>query len=271
MDQRAQPETFGQRLRHWRRQRRFSQLQLALAADVSQRHLSWLESGKAQPSRAMLLRLADRLDVPLRERNALLLAAGFAPLYVQRSLDDPLLATARDALQRLLHAHEPFPALAVDRHWNLVAANRMVPLLLQQAASELLAPPLNVLRLTLHPQGLAPLIANLPTWRAHLLARLARQQAATGDPVLAALADELRTYPLPPGVNDAVDDNFEVDTAPVALPLALNTPAGTLRLISTLAVFGAPHDIALSELAIESFFPADAQTADTLRALAASL
>jgi transcriptional regulator with XRE-family HTH domain len=271
VDRSALPVTFGQQLRQWRRQRRFSQLDLALAAEVSQRHLSWLESGKAQPSRAMLLRLADRLDVPLRERNALLLAAGYAPLYVQRGLDDPLLAPALDALQRLLQAHEPFPALAVDRHWNLVAANRMLPLLLRDAAPQLQAPPVNVLRVALHPQGLAPMIHNLPTWRAHLLARLARQQAASGDPVLAALADELRAYPLPPGVADTPDEGEDHGTAPLALPLELRTPTGPLRLISTLAVFGAPHDIVLSELAIESFFPADADSAERLKALAASL
>ena len=265
MDRAAQPVTFGQQLRHWRRLRRLTQMALALDAEVSPRHLSWLESGKSQPSRAMVLRLADRLELPLRERNAWLLAAGYAPMYAERRLDDPALAPAREALDRLLRAHEPYPALAVDRHWDLVAANRMLPLLLRHASPALLQPPVNVLRLALHPEGLAGMIGNLPMWRGHMLGRLARQVAASGDAVLAALADELRSYP----GGEAPD---EADLlAPVALPLELHTPSGTLSLISTIAIFGAPHDVALAELAIESFFPADEATAARLRAMAAEL
>ena len=184
--------SFGPLLRRWRQQRALSQLDLALQAEVSSRHLSWLETGRAQPSRAMVLRLADRLEVPLRERNTLLAAAGYAPLFVERALDDPALALAREALQRLLDAHEPWPALAVDRHWNLVAHNRLVPLLMAHAAVELTAPPVNVLRLSLHPQGLAPRIVNLGAWRAYVLQRLAQQVAGTLDPALQLLLDELR-------------------------------------------------------------------------------
>lgn len=266
MDQATRPVTFGQHLRHWRRQRRWSQLALALAAEVSPRHLSWLETGRAQPSRAMLLRLAQHLELPLRERNAWLLAAGFAPMYAERALGDAALAPALQALERLLQAHEPNPALAVDRHWHLVAANRMLGLLTRQAAPQLLQPPVNVLRLALHPQGLAGFIVNLPAWRGHVLARLQRQVHNTGDAALQALADELRAYP----GGEAGHDEAEA-TAPVALPLQLHTPAGPLALISTIAVFGAPHDVLLSELAIETFFPADEASAQRLQALAATL
>jgi transcriptional regulator with XRE-family HTH domain len=255
---------FGQRLRDWRRRRGVTQMALALDAGVSARHLSWLESGKAQPSRAMALRLARQLDLPLRERNVLLLAAGFAPMYAERPLSDPALGGAREALQRLLDAHEPAPALAVDRHWNLVASNRLVPLLLRQVDPALVVPPVNVLRLSLHPQGLAPMIEGLPAWREHVLFRLSRQAAATGDPVLEALLAELRALPSPgeaaePGLGD------------VAVPLTLNTPFGRLDFITTVTVFGAPHDVLLSELAVETLLPADAATAARLRELLATL
>jgi transcriptional regulator with XRE-family HTH domain len=258
---------YGRLLRHWRQQRGRSQMDLALAAEVSTRHLSWLETGRATPSRAMVLRLAERLDVPLRERNPMLVAAGYAPLYAERRFDDPALAPARAAVQRLLDAHEPAPALAVDRHWNLLAANRMVGLLTGAVAPALLAPPLNVLRLSLHPQGLAPMIENGAAWRGHVLSRLARQQQASGDPVLAALHAELSAYPLPAppaGSGDAIAD----DT--VAVPLVLNTPHGRLSFITTITVFGAPHDVLLAELALETLLPADAATAEALRALLAA-
>lgn len=264
---------FGAALRRWRDWRGLSQLALALQAEVSARHLSWLETGKAQPSRAMVLRLAERLDVPLRERNALLTAAGYAPLFAERKLDDPALAPARQALQRLLDAHEPWPALAVDRHWQLVAHNRLVPLLMAGAAPELLQPPVNVLRLSLHPQGLAPRVANITAWRAHVLARLQRQVAATGDAVLARLLDELRALPLPPGAAPAEPDPAEAGSAhiDVAVPLTLHGPAGPLNFITTITVFGAPHDVTLSELAVETLLPADDATAAALRALHAAL
>ena len=272
----AAEQSFGSALRRWRTQRGLSQLALALQAEVSARHLSWLETGRAAPSRAMVLRLAEHLSVPLRERNALLTAAGFAPLYPDRPLSDPALAPARAALQRLLDAHEPWPALAVDRHWNLVAHNRLVPLLMAHAAPALLQPPVNVLRLTLHPQGLAPMLGNAAAWRAHVLARLQRQLQASADPVLAALHAELRALPV--AVQAQVDqtDPAAAASAPlgvddIVVPLTLHTPLGRLDFITTVTVFGAPHDLTLSELAIETLLPADTATADRLRALHAGL
>jgi transcriptional regulator with XRE-family HTH domain len=258
--------SFGRLLRHWRQQRGCTQLDLALQADVSARHLSWLETGRAQPSRAMVLRLVEQLDVPLRERNALLAAAGFAPLYPARPFTDPALDDVRAALQRLLDAHEPWPALAVDRHWNLVAHNRLVPLLLAQAAPELATPPINVLRLSLHPQGLAPLIGNLADWRAYVLRRLQQQVANTQDPVLQALLEELEGLPGP-----AAPEAAAPSLQDVAVPLLLHTPAGTLRFITAVTVFGAPRDVTLSEIAIETLLPADPATADALRQLHANL
>lgn len=270
MDRAATPG-FGLQLRRWRQQRGLSQLALALAAEVSARHLSWLEADKSQPSRAMVLRLAERLDLPLRERNGLLMAAGYAPMYGERGLDDPALAPARGALQRLLDAHEPAPALAVDRHWTLVAHNRLVPLLLQHAAPALLQPPINVLRVSLHPEGLGGMVDNLPAWRDHVLARLQRQIVATGDARLVALHEELRALPCPdPGAHTAADAGHTEGFDQVAQSLRLHTPLGPLCFITTLTVFGAPHDVTLSELAIETLLPADADTAARLRDLLAS-
>lgn len=263
--------TFGRLLRHWRQQRGCTQLDLGLRAEVSSRHLSWLETGRAQPSRAMVLRLAEQLDVPLRERNALLAAAGFAPLYATRALSDPALAQVRGALQQLLDAHEPWPALAVDRHWQLLAHNRMLPPLLAQAAPALLEPPVNVLRLSLHPQGLAPLIANLGAWRAYVLKRLQQQVSTTQDPRLQALLDELSALPGPPALGDAATGADEPGLQDIAVPLVLQTAAGTLRFLTAVTVFGAPRDVTLSEVAIETLLPADRETADALRQLHASL
>jgi transcriptional regulator with XRE-family HTH domain len=257
---------FGRLLRHWRQQRACTQLDLALQAEVSSRHLSWLETGRAQPSRAMVLRLAAQLDVPLRERNALLAAAGFAPLYPARPLTDPALAEVRAALQRLLDAHEPWPALAVDRHWQLLAHNRMVPLLLAQAAPELATPPVNVLRLSLHPQGLAPLIENLADWRAYVLKRLQHQVAGTQDPVLQDLLDELSALPGPPAPDEATTGLQDV-----AVPLVFRSALGTLRFITTVTVFGAPRDVTLAEIAIETLLPADGETAARLQAMRAAM
>jgi transcriptional regulator with XRE-family HTH domain len=258
--------TVGAQLREWRQRRHMSQLDLAVHADVSTRHLSFVETGRSLPSREMVLRLADRLEVPLRERNRLLTAAGYAPLYAERRLDDPAMAVARHAVEMVLRAHEPWPALVVDRHWTLVASNRVVPLLLQGLPDEVLAPPLNVLRLSLHPQGLAPRIVNLAQWRAHLFHRLRRQVDASGDERLAALADELRALPAP---GDEPAEQIHVD-AGVYVPLQLASPLGVLSFISTITVFGTPTDITLSELALESFFPADESTSAALRALAAA-
>ena len=258
---------FGEHLRHWRLRRRLSQLELAHEAGISTRHLSFVETGRSAPSREMVLRLAERLDVPLRERNALLVAAGYAPMYRQRPLDDPALAAARQAVERILRGHEPCPALAVDRHWNLVAANAMVAHLLAGLPPVLLQPPVNVLRLSLHPQGLAPRIVNLGQWRHHLFERLRQQVEATGDAALQALEAELHAQPVP-AEPDAPQLAGEV--LGVAIPLQLRTAAGILSFISTVTVFGTPNDVTLQELALETFFPADEATGAALRALAGS-
>ena len=253
----------GTLLRDWRLRRRLSQLDLAGEAAVSTRHLSCVETGRALPSREMVLRLAHRLEVPLRERNRLLVAAGYAPMYGERALADPAMGAVRRAIERVLAGHEPYPALAVDRHWHLVSYNRVVPLLLRGAAPELLAPPVNVLRLSLHPQGLAPRIRNLAAWRAHLLERLQQQVAASGDPTLAALAEELRGYPAPADAAPPAEQH-------VVVPLVLDGPAGPLSFISTTTVFGSPVDVTLAELALETFFPADDATAAWLRSAMAA-
>jgi transcriptional regulator with XRE-family HTH domain len=275
MDQTTAP--FGRLLKNARSAQRISQMELALAAEVSARHLSWLETGKAQPSRAMVLRLAEHLEVPLRERNAWLQAAGFAPLYGQRAWADPSLAAARESLQRVLDAHEPWPALAVDRHWNLLAHNRLIPVLLAHVAPSLLATPLNVLRLSLHQEGLAPMIDNLAEWRAYVLGRLQRQVGATGDASLAALLQELRAMSAPADatrtgatqVTAPASNGEQTDppTTDIAVPLRLNTPYGRLNFVTMVSVFGAPRDVTLSEIAIETLLPADAATAQALKAL----
>lgn len=263
----SQLRPFGEHLRAWRMRRRMSQMDLAHEAEISTRHLSFVETGRSAPSREMVLRLAERLDVPLRERNALLVAAGFAPMYRERPLDDPALAAAREAVQLILRSHEPFPALAVDRHWNLVAHNAVVPLLLDGVDPSLLQPPMNVLRLSLHPRGLAPRLANLGQWRHHLFERLRQQIQATGDPGLQALEQELRGYPMPEGADDT---RLEGEVLGIAVPLRFRTPAGVLNLISTTTIFGSPVDVTLQELALETFFPADPASAALLRGLAAS-
>ena len=252
--------TFGEQLRDWRLKRRMSQLDLALEAEISTRHLSFLETGRATPSRDMLLKLATNLEVPLRDRNGLLLAAGYAPAFPQRSLDDPGLAMARSVIETLVRAHEPYPALAVDRHWNLVTSNAAVGPIVAAAAPRLLQPPVNVLRLALHPQGLAPQIENLAEWRAHLLARLRRQIAETGDRVLSELATEL--IALPGG-----ESHEAADPAAIATPLRIRVGKVTLNLVSTVMIFGAAREITLSELAIETFLPADPDTEAALRCL----
>lgn len=249
----------GELLRDWRQQRRLSQLDLAVNADVSSRHISFVETGRSLPSREMLLHLAEQLDIPLRERNTLLVAAGYAPIYRATPLDDPAMRAALEAIDLVLAGHEPYPALAIDRHWMLVTANRAVAPLLEGIDPELLAPPLNVLRLSLHPDGLAPRIANLGQWRAHVLTRLQRQIDVSNDPVLIELRDELRAFP----IDDT--DSASVSGVPLVVPLRLTTPSGPLSFISTTTVFGTAVDITLDELAIESFFPADAATAEVLR------
>ena len=261
-------QSFGEQLRGWRRQRLLSQLDLACEADLSTRHLSFLETGRSVPSRDMVLRLAERLEVPLRERNALLLAAGFAPAYPVRSFDDPALDTIRHAVQALLEAHEPFPALAVDRHWCLIASNRALLPLIRGAAPWLLTPPINVLRLSLHPDGLAGRIVNFGEWHAHILQRLRRQCDRTADPKLKALIDELTGY-AKPKAEQRVCAPAQVASL-IAVPLRLTTDVGVLSLLSTTMVFGTPLDVSVSELALETFLPADAATARALQQFSAA-
>jgi len=243
----------GDLLRQWRQRRRLSQLDLAIAANVSSRHLSFVETGRARPSSEMILHLAEYLDVPLRDRNALLLAGGYAPAYPERGLDEPELSAVRQALRSVLKGHEPYPAVVVNRWWELVDANRGIALFTGDVNQELLRPPVNVLRLSLHPDGMAPRIANLPQWRAHLLARLHRQAQATGDLRLAALHDELEAYPGGQG--------RPPEPADVVVPLRYRTGHEELSFISITAVVGTPMDVTVEELAIESFYPADERTA----------
>jgi transcriptional regulator with XRE-family HTH domain len=258
----VQTQPVGSLLREWRMRRRMSQLDFACEADISARHLSFLETGRSLPSREMVLHLAERLEVPLRERNALLIAAGYAPVFFQRPLEDPALQAARKAVDMILTGHEPYPALAIDRHWTLVASNRAIPLLLAGVETSLLEPPVNVLRLSLHPLGLAPRIVNLAEWRSHLIARLRRQIDATADSVLAELLNELSAYPMPGG--NKQNAQADADYAGVVVPIQLATDEGVLSFLSTTTIFGTPVDITLSELAVESFFPADAATSDAL-------
>jgi transcriptional regulator with XRE-family HTH domain len=258
----------GELLRSWRQRRRLSQLDLACEANISTRHLSFIETGRSQPSRDMLMHLAEQLEMPLRERNALLLAAGFAPSFSERRLQDPEFAAARKAVDLVLAAHEPFPALAIDRHWHLVAANNALAHLLDGIAVELRQPPVNVLRLSLHPAGLAPRIANLREWRAHLLARLRHQIDVTADPDLRNLLEELQAYPVPDATSDI--SPAQQEDIGVAIPMRLISPMGLLSFLSTTTIFGTPVDITLSELAIEAFFPADAHTSEAMRSLSSS-
>lgn len=255
----------GPMIREWRQRRRMSQLDLALEAEISQRHLSFMESGRAKPSREMVLRLAEHMDVPLRQRNRLLMAAGFAPTYGERGLDDPVFRPALAAVELVLKGHEPYPAIAVDRSWNMVLANAAAaPFLDGIEEPSLLSPPVNVLRLALHPRGLAPRIANLGEWRAHLIGRLRRQIDATADPGLAALERELSSYPgQPVGAASGCDPASQI-----AVPMRVRMNGQALSFISTVTVFGTPLDVTLSELAIESFFPADAATGEFLRKMA---
>ena len=260
-----QDPSFGEQLRDWRQRRRMSQLDLAAEAELSTRHLSFVETGRSKPSREVVLRLAEVLDLPLRNRNAMLLSAGYAPTYPERPFDDSALSSARDVVQRILDAHMPFPALAVDRHWQLLTNNAAVAALLVGIPAELLQPPVNVLRLSLHPQGLAPRIVNLAEWKRHVIDRLRHQIAQSADPVLEQLLEELRGYPAPASKFPASAE------AAIAVPMQLDSPVGRLSFLSTTTVFGTPVEVTLAELAIETFFPADSETAERLRLLRQTL
>jgi transcriptional regulator with XRE-family HTH domain len=243
----------GTLLKDWRRRRRMSQLDLALEAGVSARHLSFLETGRSKPSREMVLHLSQQLDVPLRDRNQLLLAAGFAPAYAERGIDEPDMSPVRSALDRILKGHEPYPAVVVDRWWDLAAANAGIALFTAEVAPHLLEPPVNALRVTLHPEGMAPRIGNLAEWRAHLLDRVRRQIAVTHDERLAELYAEVAGYPGGEAALPAHEPS-------IAVPLRVRVQGAELSFLSTIATFGTAVDITLAELAIEAFFPADEAT-----------
>jgi transcriptional regulator with XRE-family HTH domain len=249
----------GELLREWRRQRRLSQLELARTSAVSARHLSFIETGRARPSREMVLHLARRLDVPLRERNRLLLAAGYAPIFGERSIDEPEMAPVREALDRFLAAHEPYPALVIDHHWNIVAVNRVIDFLTEGVAAELLAPPANALRIALHPQGMAPRIVNLADWSGYLLERLRREIAASRDAELEALHDEIAGYP---GISAKPD--VAQDAGRIMILHEVRLDKAELTLFSTTTTFGTARDVTLAELTIEAFYPANTRTATAL-------
>jgi transcriptional regulator with XRE-family HTH domain len=253
----------GALLREWRQRRNLSQLELALRSAVSARHLSFIETGRAQPSREMVLHLADRLDVPLRDRNRLLLAAGFAPVFGERSLDESEMAPVREALERFLAAHEPYPALVVDRHWNVLAANRGVAYVNRDVAPELRDPSANALRIALHPDGLAGRISNLANWSAYLLARLRREIEATGDPELELLYEELVAYP---GTTTEFDPAGPLNSNDALFMQELRLDHTDLAFFCTLTTFGTPRDLTLAELSIVAFYPANRQTAEALSA-----
>jgi transcriptional regulator with XRE-family HTH domain len=248
----------GELLRDWRQRRRMSQLDLSVEASVSTRHLSFVETGRSKPSRELVLHLAEHLEVPLRERNRVLLAAGFAPAFEARPLDDERMAPVRSALDKILSSHEPFPAVIVDRGWDLVAANdSALRVLTEDVAPQLLDGRINALRVSLHPDGMAPRIVNFAEWSEHLMTRLHRQATASGDPALFALHEELRAYP---GVVDEPARPHDVASL-LFVPLVLRWRGDELRFFSTLATFGTALDVTIAELAIESFFPADEATA----------
>jgi transcriptional regulator with XRE-family HTH domain len=249
----------GDLIREWRQRRRLSQLDLAIAANVSSRHLSFVETGRSRPTSEMILHLAEHLEVPLRDRNALLLAGGYAPAYSERTLAAPELQAVTSALRRVLAGHEPYPAAVVNRWWELVDANAGIGLFTGGVRPDLLEPPVNVLRLSLHPDGMAPRIANLPEWRAHLLARLRRQAGATGDPRLFSLYSELEAYPGGHG-----DEDRPPPATDVVVPLRYLAGSRQLSFLSITAVIGTPMDVTVEELAIESFYPADDLTAAAL-------
>ncbi len=256
-------QQIGSELREWRGRRRLSQMELALDAGVSTRHLSFVETGRSRPSAELVLALAERLEVPLRQRNALLLAAGYAPRYSSYSLDDPELKPIRDALGAVLAGHEPYPALAVDRHWDLVASNAALGILLEGVAPQLLEPPVNTLRLALHPDGLAGRVMNLGRWRAHLMQRLERAISLQPDEQLQQLRSELLEYAdsTTPGERPAGEE--------VMFPLLLSSEQhGQLTFYSTITTFGAAYDVTVAELAVEAFFPADERTVAALATVA---
>ncbi|MFE2089031.1 helix-turn-helix domain-containing protein [Streptomyces sp. NPDC059460] len=257
----------GPLLRSWREQRRLSQLELALRADSSARHISFIETGRSRPSEEMVLRLAEHLDVPVRERNALLVMAGYAPRYAETALDDPAMGALREGMEQLLQGYDPYPALVVDGTYNVVAANRGIALLLEGVAEHLLAPPLNAMRLTLHPEGLAPRIRNLREWRADLLAQMERQIALARSAELRELYEEVAAYPVPESADGQDEPAGPPSALSFALPMVVEHDGRVLSFVSSIATFNTPMDVTVAELAIETFLPADQETATYLRSL----
>ncbi|MCX5085859.1 helix-turn-helix domain-containing protein [Streptomyces sp. NPDC056121] len=266
---RARQSGIGPLLREWRERRRVSQLELALRADSSARHLSFVETGRSRPSEELVLRLAEHLDVPVRERNALLLAAGYAPRFAETPLDDPSMGALREGLDRLLHGYEPYPALVVDATYTVVAANRGIAMLMEGIPESLLTPPLNAMRLTLHPEGLAPRIRNLREWRGHLLAQMERQIALDRSEALRAVYDEVKAYPVADRDRDGGDNHGESGGAVpyFALPMVIEHDGQVLSFVSSISTFNTPMDVTVAELAIETFLPADPATVKYLRSL----
>ncbi|WP_406423196.1 helix-turn-helix transcriptional regulator [Streptomyces sp. NBC_00873] len=257
----------GPLLRSWREQRRLSQLELALRADSSARHISFIETGRSRPSEEMVIRLAEHLDVPVRERNALLVVAGYAPRYAETALDDPAMGALREAMEQLLQGYDPYPALVVDGTYNVVAANRGIAMMLEGVAEHLLAPPLNAMRLTLHPEGLAPRIRNLREWRADLLAQMERQIALARSAELRELYEEVAAYPVPESTDGQDESAGPPSALSFALPMVVEHDGRVLSFVASIATFNTPMDVTVAELAIETFLPADQETAAYLRSL----
>jgi transcriptional regulator with XRE-family HTH domain len=256
----------GELLREWRQRRRLSQLDLACEAEISTRHLSFLETGRAQPSREMILHLAEQLGIPMRERNVLLVAAGYAPMFAEHALEDPALKSAKKAIEIMLESQKPFPAFAMDRHWNLVASNGALPEIYEGVSPKLMRAPINALRISLHPEGLAARIVNFAEWRAHSVAQLKRQIEISADAVLMDLLGEVMSYPTP-----LVKGSVSTDAAEaIMVPFLLDSVLGRLSFFTTLTMFGSPLEITLAELALECFYPADAATAEIVRNAAAA-
>jgi transcriptional regulator with XRE-family HTH domain len=255
----------GALLRDWRQRRRRSQLDLALETGVSARHLSFVETGRSQPSPELLLALAEQLQMPLRERNTLLLAAGYAPRYRETKLDDPALTAARDAMERLIILHDPYPGVVIDQCWNVILANAAATALAAGLPPNLAGPPLNVFRACLHPDGLARATANFPQWAAYLLGQLHRLNAVTADPAVGELVREIDRYPTVTELGDWHQAARQQPPGVLLVPWQLELDGARLSLFSTVTTFAAPRDVTLAELAVELFYPADEPTATLLR------
>jgi transcriptional regulator with XRE-family HTH domain len=254
----------GALLRDWRQRRHRSQMDLALDTGVSTRHLSFVETGRSKASPELLLALAEQLQVPLRERNSLLLAAGYAPRYRQSQLDDPAVSPARAALERMIDLHDPYPGIVIDQSWDVVLANQAAGRLAAVLPPELAGPPMNVFRACLRPDGLARSTLNFPEWAAYLLGQLDRLRLVSADPAVADLAQEVRSYPNVAALGDW-RSAARSPTGALLVPWRVDLGGTELSLFTTLTVFGAPHDVTLAELAVELFYPADDKTAGFLR------